>query len=118
MRTAVDWAVPARLLTDPYAVGNLGRHRAADRAVGADALADRDLCRGGRRPGGSPADAGQRQRPQRPKTAGDEAGAAQESPAVEPAICLAGESTIRVTDPATQIDADETIDRASGQSGR
>src|SRR5712691_6110524 len=38
MRAAVDRAVPARLLADPHAVGDLGSDRAADRAMGADAL--------------------------------------------------------------------------------
>src|SRR6266853_1699878 len=52
MRPAVDRAVPARLLADPDAIGNFGGDRAPDRAMGADALADRYLrARRGRRPG-------------------------------------------------------------------
>src|SRR5207244_7745123 len=47
MRAAIDRTVPARLLADPHTVGNFRRDGAADRAMGADALADRDL-RGGR----------------------------------------------------------------------
>src|SRR5260370_9940161 len=48
MRPAVDRAVPARLLADPDAIGDLGGDRAADRAMGADAFADRDLPAAGR----------------------------------------------------------------------
>src|SRR6516162_5653872 len=33
VRTAIDWAVPARLLTDPHAVGDFGGNGAADRAM-------------------------------------------------------------------------------------
>ena len=40
MRAAVDRAVPARLLADPNAVRDFGGDGAADRAMGADALAD------------------------------------------------------------------------------
>src|SRR5262249_56744459 len=43
MRAAVDRRVPARLLADPDALGDFSRHRAADRAVRAHALADRHL---------------------------------------------------------------------------
>ena len=43
MRAVVDRAVPARLLADPDAVLNFRRDRAADRAVGADALLAGDL---------------------------------------------------------------------------
>src|SRR5262249_18810508 len=39
MRAAVDWRIPARLLADPDALGDFGRHRATDRAVRAHALA-------------------------------------------------------------------------------
>src|SRR4029077_11386149 len=93
MRTAVDRAVPAWLLTDPHAVGNLGRHGAADRAVGTDALADRDLRAGGRRwPGLAPADAGERHRAQRSNTTGEEARPAQEGAPVEATIHLGGEN--------------------------
>ena len=41
MRAAIDWAVPARLLTDPHAVRNFSRDRAADGAMRTDVLADR-----------------------------------------------------------------------------
>src|SRR5262249_19589749 len=51
MRAAIDRAVVARLLTDPYAVGDFRCHSAAGRAVGADAFADRARCPGG---GGRP----------------------------------------------------------------
>src|SRR5215467_572507 len=37
--TAVDRRIPARLLSDPDAVGNFGSHGASDRTVRADALA-------------------------------------------------------------------------------
>ena len=40
VRAAVDRALPGRLLAGPDAVLDLGRHRAADRAVGADVLLD------------------------------------------------------------------------------
>src|SRR5262249_8527908 len=49
MRAAIDRAVGARLLADPHAIGDFRCHSAADRAVCADALADRDLCTGRRR---------------------------------------------------------------------
>src|SRR5258708_39229029 len=42
MRSTVDRAVPARLLAEPGVVLHLGRDRAADRAMGADALARLD----------------------------------------------------------------------------
>ena len=80
MRAAVDRRVPARLLADPHAVCDLGDHRAADRAMRADVLADGDLrARGRRRAGLRLAHAGERQRAERGETAGDEPRAAQEA---------------------------------------
>src|SRR5207244_338506 len=75
----IDRAVPARLLADPHAVLHLGRDRAADCAMRADALArvDRDAgtprwaCLG-------PAQPGERQRADGRQAGGDETGAAQE----------------------------------------
>ena len=84
MRATIDRAVPARLLADPHAVGHFRSHRAADRAMRADALADGD--RGawrGRRTGLRLAHAGERQRAQGRETAGSQARAAQESAAIE-----------------------------------
>src|SRR5271166_911139 len=93
MRPAVDRAVPARLLTDPHTIGHLGRHGAADRAVSADAFADRHLRTGRRRWSGlGPAHAGERQGAQRPETTGNKARTAQERAAVEAAIRSAGKS--------------------------
>src|SRR5262249_43173862 len=43
VRAAVERAFPARLLPDPYAVGDFRDYGAAHRAVGADALAHLDL---------------------------------------------------------------------------
>src|SRR5258707_9920705 len=40
VRTAVDRAIPGRLLADPDAVLNFGDHGAADRAMRADVLSD------------------------------------------------------------------------------
>src|SRR3546814_14972383 len=42
MRAPVDRAVPGRLLTGPHPVLDLGSHRAADRAMRADALFNLD----------------------------------------------------------------------------
>src|SRR5207302_6837836 len=92
MRAAIDRAVPARLLADPHAVLHLGGHRAADRAMGANVLACFDRrARLGRRPGLGLAHAAERQGADRRKSAGDEAGAAQETAAVERAARLACE---------------------------
>ena len=84
MRAAVDRRIPAGLLADPDAVGHLRHHRAADRAVRADVLADgdRDAGRGGRT-GLGLAHAAERQRAERGETAGHQAGAAQEGAAIE-----------------------------------
>src|SRR6185295_12171097 len=90
MRAAVDRRFPARLLADPYAVRHFGHHRAADRAVRADVLADGDLRAGRRRRTGLRlAHAAKRQCAERSDAAGDQAGAAQEGAAVEAAARLA-----------------------------
>ena len=87
MRAAIDRAVPARLLADPDVVGDFSHHRAADGAMGADALADRDLGAGGRRRSGlGLAHRAERQRAERRETAGGETRAAQEGAAVEAAV--------------------------------
>src|SRR5262245_38945422 len=49
VRAAVDRGIPAGLLSNPHAVGDLGHDRAADRAVRADVLPDGDLRAGRRR---------------------------------------------------------------------
>ncbi len=90
VRAAIDRRFPAGLLTDPHAFRHFGNDRAADRAMRADVLADGDRGAGlGRRAGFRLADAGQRQRAERGKTARDEAGAAQERPAIEAGVGLA-----------------------------
>src|SRR5262249_57870930 len=74
MRTAIDRAVPTRFLTDPYAVGDLGRNRAADRAMRANVLADRDLRTRHRWGAGAGlAHAAERQRAERRQSARGEA---------------------------------------------
>ena len=89
MRAAVDRAIPAGLLADPHAVRDFGDHRAADRAVRADVLADGDLrTRRRRRTGLGLAHAAERQRAERGETARHQAGAAQEGATVERAIRL------------------------------
>ncbi len=86
VRAAVERAFPARLLADPHAVRHLGDDRAADRAMGADVLAQLDRgARGRRRPGFSLADAAERQRAERGKTAGSKPRPAQECAAIESA---------------------------------
>ena len=91
MRAAIDRAVPARLLADPHAVGDLGDDRAADRAMRADILADRHRRAGRRRRAGlGLADAAERQRAERGEGAGGEAGTAQEVATIDAAGCLAG----------------------------
>src|SRR5262245_24568358 len=92
MRPAVDRAVPARLLTDPHAVGDLGRHGAADRAMRADAFADSYFRAAGRRPSLCLAHAGERQTTQSAETTGEEARPPEEGATVDVAICLARES--------------------------
>src|SRR6516162_6440698 len=90
MRAAVQRRVPSRFLADPHAVRDFRHHRAADRAVRADVLANGDLRAGGRRRTGLRlAHARERQRAECGETARDEAGAAQESAAIETAIGLA-----------------------------
>src|SRR5207244_3970137 len=90
MRAAIERAVPARLLADPHVVLHLGRHRAADRAMRADVLAGGDRGAGARRRTRlGPAYAAERQGAERRQPRGDEARAAQERAAVEPAARLA-----------------------------
>src|SRR5262249_58334485 len=52
MRAAVDRRIPAGLLPDPHAVRHFGDDRAADRAMGADVLANGDRGAGLRRRAG------------------------------------------------------------------
>src|SRR5260221_2637611 len=86
MRSAIDRAVPARLLAKPDTILHLGCDRAANRAMRADALArlDRDP-RFWRRAGFRVADATDRQRADRGKSAGCKTGAAKERAPVHPA---------------------------------
>ncbi len=94
VRTAVDRAVPGRLLADPDAVRDLTDHRAADRTMRADVLADGDLRAGSRRRTGfGLAHAHERQRADGGERAGGETGAAQEGTAVERAARLRGKRT-------------------------
>src|SRR6476660_7774098 len=92
MRTAIDRGFPTRLLADPYLVQHLRSHRAPDRAMCADALAngcacgERACCRCFRL-----ADAADRQRAQRGESAAGKARPAQECAAVE-AAGLPGET--------------------------
>ena len=89
VRAAIDRAVPARLLTDPHAVRDFGDDGAADRAMGADVLADRHGCaRRRRRAGLGLAYARQRQRSERRQAAGSEARTAQEGTTIDAAIGL------------------------------
>ena len=84
MGAAIDRRVPGGFLADPHAIGDLRRHRAANRAERADVLADGDLGAGGRRRTRlRPAHVAGRQRAERRETACDEAGATQEGAAVE-----------------------------------
>src|SRR5258707_2772674 len=78
MRSAIDRAVPARLLAKPDTTLNLRRDRAANRAMRADALArlGRDP-RSRRRAGFRVAYATDRQRAERGKSAGGKTGAAK-----------------------------------------
>src|SRR5438876_11332930 len=86
MRAAIDRRVPARLLPDPDPVEHFRGHRASDRAMRADALAD-GRARSERPRGRSLrlADAAYRQSAQRRQTAAGKAGSAQESAAIETA---------------------------------
>src|SRR6185295_3006908 len=84
MRTTVDGGIPARLLADPYTVRNLGSDGAADRTVGADALADgRAPHIGARRLG--LLDRRKRQCTDGGKTCRHQPGPAQETAAIETA---------------------------------
>src|SRR5260370_2194920 len=85
MGSAIDRGIPTRLLADPYPVQHFRSHRASDRAMRADALANGRAC-GERtcRCGFRLADAAERQRAQRGESATGNAGTAQE--------CAAGEA--------------------------
>src|SRR4029077_1339276 len=79
VRAAIDRRIPAGLLADPHAVRHFGHHGAADRAVRADVLAQRDRSAAcGRRAGLGLADAAKLQRAEGGERTGREAGAAQE----------------------------------------
>src|SRR5215831_2744426 len=87
MRAAIDRTVPTRLLSDPDAVGDLGRDGAANRAVSTDALADGNLrTRRRRRSSLGLAHGAEPQGSNGGDTAGGEPGTAQECAAVETAI--------------------------------
>ncbi len=90
VRALADRAVPARLLAGPDAVLDLGDDRAADRAVGADALAPGHLDIGIDRPGLGLLHGGERQGSQRRHAAGGKAGVAEEGPAVQRAGGIGG----------------------------
>src|SRR5262245_37865075 len=91
MRTAIDRAFPTRLLADPHTVRHFGKHGAADRAVRADILAN-----------GRPADVRtrgfgflhtrERQRADRCKAAGHQAGTTQEATTIETNARLTADS--------------------------
>src|SRR3546814_264565 len=80
MRAPVDRAVPGRLLTGPHPVLDLGSHRAADRAMRADALFNLDryarLRRADRRglPAGAELKSTGRRQPARRETGAAQAG--------------------------------------------
>src|SRR5262249_44445186 len=87
MRTAIDWRIPTRLLTHPHAIGDFSGDCAADRAMRADAFADR----GPRDVGASSfssLDTRERQGADRGETGRYEAGLAQETTAIETASSL------------------------------
>ena len=72
MRAAIERTVPARLLADPHVVLHLGRNRAADGAMRADALARGDRrARARRRARLGPAHGANRQGAERRQTRGD-----------------------------------------------
>ena len=84
VRATIDRGVPARLLPGPHAIGDLGNHRAADRAMRADVLAPRHNSAGRRRRAGlSLADSPDRQGAERGQSASNEAGTAQKAAAIE-----------------------------------
>src|SRR4029078_5667635 len=86
VRTAVDRTIPARLLADPYAIGDFSGDGAADRTMRTDAFADRYCgAGGGRRTRFGLAHRGQGHAAERGETAGGDAGAAQEGTAIEAA---------------------------------
>src|SRR5262249_61363538 len=82
MRAAVDRLFPARLLADPNAVRHFGEHRAADRAMSADILANggaADIRTGGL----GFLHTGKRQRTDCCKASSNETGTAQETTTIE-----------------------------------
>ncbi len=84
MRAAIDRRIPTRLLPDPDPVQHFGGHRAPNRAMRADALADGRAR--GERPRGRGfrlANTDGRQRAQRGQTATGQAGPAQECATIE-----------------------------------
>ena len=83
MRAPADRRIPARLLADPHAVDDFADHRAADRAMGADVLADGGAGGRHRSRGVRLAHGRERQRAERGEAAGGEAGAAQEGAAIQ-----------------------------------
>src|SRR5258705_5045798 len=88
VRSAVDRAVPRRLLADPESVLHLGGHRAADRTMRADALAGFDAnSQLGWRPGLGLAHGAERQRPERAEGACRNAGPAKEIAPID-VVCL------------------------------
>src|SRR5262249_61593103 len=94
VRATVDRTVPSRFLSDPHAVGHMGDDRAADRAMGADILADRHRGAGRRRwTGLRLADSTDRQSSDRGEAAGDYARSAQKTATIEIATCLRREGS-------------------------
>src|SRR4051812_5093755 len=89
VRATIVRRAPAGLLADPNPVRHFGDHRAADRTMRADVLADGALRAGRRDARFCLAHASERQRAGRRETAGGEAGAAQESAAIETTIGVA-----------------------------
>src|ERR1041385_9200134 len=84
MRAAIDRRLPARLLSDPDAVGNLCGNGAANRAMRADAFADdRAGAERAGRGGFRLANARKRHRAEHGEAAGADAGAAQKGAAIE-----------------------------------
>ncbi|MGY3122396.1 hypothetical protein ACVWXQ_006333 [Bradyrhizobium sp. S3.14.4] len=99
MRAAINRTVVVGLLPDPYAVGDLGDHRATDRAVRADVLAGRDRCADGwRRTGFGLAHAVQRDLTHRGQRASRDSRALQERPPVQFRRCFVGR---RIEKPGT-----------------
>src|SRR5262249_39293383 len=86
VRAAADRAIPTGFLTNPYAVGDFGNDRAADRTVGADRLGrSNDGAGRCRRTGFRASHADERQRTQGSQAAGRQARATQKGTAIEAA---------------------------------